>query len=130
MSDQQETSSPDEKESRDKAARYNRRLTMGAIVFVAIVFGLVLVVPGDSGPNEGDAERACQESVEARLKAPSTADFGATATSEDGGKWTVRGEVDAENSFGAAIGNTYVCTLEPTDDEGDGLTLVDIEISE
>jgi hypothetical protein len=44
--------------------------------------------------------------VNANLKAPSTASLSSTARGSDG-KYTVTGQVDAENSFGAKVRNSY-----------------------
>ena len=57
------------------------------------------------------AERACEDFVSARLKAPSTAEFSGTRTQHQGARYVVTGAVDAENSFGAPLRSTYTCTL-------------------
>jgi hypothetical protein len=59
----------------------------------------------------------CHQSVEKKLKAPSTAEFGGEDSFYVGDAWTVTGWVDAENSFGAPIRNTWSC--EATWLEGD-----------
>jgi hypothetical protein len=77
----------------------------------------VSTVGGSNDPTSPEnrqlgAEDVCETFVERALKAPSTAKFsGATATG-GGNRWTVRGAVDAENSFGAMLRMNYTCTVE------------------
>ena len=60
----------------------------------------------------------CQEFVEQRLKAPASADFpwySETYVTELGGaKYRVDSYVDAQNSFGAQIRQTFACTVRWT----------------
>ena len=68
-----------------------------------------------------DARTMCAGFVEDRLKSPSTADFlleteEAVGVTEDGVNLPrnyhhVKGQVDAQNSFGATVRMTYVCKL-------------------
>jgi cytochrome c biogenesis protein ResB len=51
----------------------------------------------------------CEGFVKVRLKAPSTAKFSNEATSVNGRLYTVTGDVDAQNSFGAMLRNRYSC---------------------
>jgi hypothetical protein len=48
-----------------------------------------------------------------KLKAPSTAEFSGT-TATGGGPWTVTGQVDSQNSFGAMIRSPFGCTVTIT----------------
>lgn len=55
----------------------------------------------------------CREGVKARLKAPSTAQFGEETTagmSET--RWKVSGVVDAQNGFGAMLRKRYSCQAD------------------
>lgn len=99
---------------------------LGCLVIIAIVAVTFLVGAlggdGDDGEDDGGGEfgaRAiCEQFVEDRLKAPATADFSDTTAFATGGtSWTVEGAVDAENSFGAKIRNTYVCKVSYTGDD-------------
>lgn len=59
-----------------------------------------------------EARSACQDWVKDKLKAPASAEFG--GHSVDGGEqgpWTITGWVDAQNSFGAKLRNTWTCTV-------------------
>jgi len=80
--------------------------------FVCRPIGNIKPPPGGS---ESGAEVAAMSAVRARLKAPSTAKFDhfsfQTTKSREKG-WIVIGSVDAQNSFGAMIRNTFVCELE------------------
>ncbi|MBA2952162.1 hypothetical protein GON03_19280 [Nocardioides sp. MAH-18] len=66
----------------------------------------------DDGGGEYGAKDVCQQFVEDRLKSPGTADFSSEVASENSdGSWTVRGDVDSENGFGALLRNSYECTV-------------------
>ena len=62
------------------------------------------------------AQMACERFVEARLKAPATADFAPfhkqLISGNGKGPWTVIGYVDSQNSFGAMLRSNYTCTVE------------------
>jgi hypothetical protein len=65
-----------------------------------------------------DGWSACTRAVAERLKAPSTARFhGPTASWHDQAKGTgwIRGQVDAQNSFGAMLRSTFECGLQRND---------------
>lgn len=63
-----------------------------------------------SGPTEDGAISVCHQAVEAKLKAPATAEFGGeTASTGTGEDWAVTGWVDAENGFGALIRTDWKC---------------------
>jgi hypothetical protein len=62
----------------------------------------------DEQVNEQTAITACENSVKAQLKAPSTAGFSdEQATKLSAVRYAVSGFVDAENSFGAKIRNAW-----------------------
>lgn len=66
--------------------------------------------PKDDWRTELEAKALCRGAVRNSLKAPSTADFvSMTAKETTPGRWTVGGQVDAQNSFGAMIRSYYVC---------------------
>ena len=60
------------------------------------------------------AERACKNAVGDQLKAPATAEYQITRSIRSGRGWQVTGTVDAENSFGAKIRNTWTCSASET----------------
>lgn len=106
--------------------------TILALTAVALLGGGTLTACS-SDPAEPDkygAQDVCEQFVQKRLKAPSTADFSNTTTTNSGDQWTVEGDVDAENSFGAPIRNRYVCVVKPTDQTGANWELVDISLEE
>jgi hypothetical protein len=74
----------------------------------------------DGGRDDGMATVMCEDFVEERLKAPSTADFSGvfdtTVTGTDD-SYTVVGHVDAENSFGAMIRSNYTCNIRDNGDD-------------
>jgi hypothetical protein len=116
----------------DKTAQGCGLGCLGLIVVFAIVWGLSSLGGDDGGQDDGGGEfgarDVCEQFVEDRLKAPSTADFSDTSATETGSEaWTVQGSVDSENGFGAMIRNTYVCQVRHT--SGDNWHLVDLSLS-
>ncbi|UQN06281.1 hypothetical protein [Deinococcus sp. QL22] len=63
--------------------------------------------------SRGTVTTLCEESAQERLKVPSSAQFvaGQYEPYFDGTKWMYVGGVNAENSFGAAIRNQFLCTV-------------------
>lgn len=61
----------------------------------------------------GDATSQAQDAIKARLRSPSSASFlsGTTAISHQGCTWTVSGQLDAQNAFGAMIRSSYQVRL-------------------
>jgi hypothetical protein len=89
---------------------------VGAVILVGI-FGAV-AGSGGSEPDKYGAQEACENRVETLLKAPASADFSGVEATENGtNTWSVSGMVDAENSFGASMRNSFVCTAESDDGE-------------
>lgn len=82
---------------------------------------------------EASAYDACKEFVEARLKAPSTAEFPDYWDQDDEVRvagvgedmFTIQSHVDAENGFGAQIQTQFVCEVR---DRGDRWRLVDLRM--
>ena len=74
--------------------------------------------PSTAGqPSTGiDAEIICKDFVRNRLKAPSTAGFSDVDHTGSAPTWTVTGNVDAENSFGAKLRMRFTCVVT---DDGD-----------
>ncbi|MGY1778762.1 hypothetical protein [Geodermatophilus sp. SYSU D01036] len=70
--------------------------------------------------SDGMAKVMCEDFIEERLKAPSTADFSGifdTTITGSGDDYTVRGYVDAENSFGAMLRSNYTCQIHDNGDD-------------
>lgn len=118
----------------EQRAREDRRALMGCSVFaLLIVGGLFLLL---QSCNQGRAERRaqeearaatlagqnpylirehCLESVRSKLKAPATARFeDRTVPTFNNGSWAWGSYVDAQNSFGAMIRTSFVCTVTGT----------------
>lgn len=120
--------------------RKNRALL---IVLVSIMAVLVLCIgvvtiygvtagkkPKDPATNDlsSDAFVICQSFVRKQLKAPSTAKFpAAESTKRDGATYTVKGGVDAQNSYGAMIRTPYTCVVHA--DGADKWSLVDLQMT-
>jgi ribosomal protein S27AE len=108
------------------------------VALVAGILGLVAyMATHDAGPGAGsspsaaspsppplpsklDAWVSCQEFVEKRLKAPSSADFPFFdknfVTDLGGGAFHVQAYVDAQNSFGAKLRSDFTCDVHDTGD--------------
>ncbi|QDG49287.1 hypothetical protein FIV42_00620 [Persicimonas caeni] len=89
-----------------------------------VLFGAVLASSDcsfEARPSAGDAQELCEERIKARLKAPSTAEFGTDPvieTEEDGTNVTIESWVDAQNPMGAMLRSDWTC--EATYDEASG----------
>lgn len=58
------------------------------------------------------AQITCEALTKDLLKAPSTAEFSNWVTTEvSATSWRIKGDVDAQNSFGAMIRNTTICEI-------------------
>ena len=55
---------------------------------------------------------ACRNAVKAQLKSPSSAQFSGETVEAAGSIWKVKGNVDADNSYGAAMRLTYQCNVD------------------
>jgi len=101
------------------------------IFFAIWLFGVVLSqLPGSNKPNMSHVRYHCQEAVEKRLKAPSTASFSGqyeTTIYEvtPSQRYRVAGYVDAQNSFGAKLRKSYSCTVSTYSSGNDRTYVVD-----
>jgi hypothetical protein len=104
---------------------------MGLIVPAVAALTLAACSASPSGyskSSQGDAGayNACKTYVKGQLKAPSTASFADHSVTHNGSTYTVTGAVDAENSFGAKIRNTYTCSVT---DAGSSWHLEDVSVA-
>lgn len=85
-----------------------------SIVFaiVALIFGFGILSGNLGDSNYMKLEAACQTVVKNNLKSPSSAKFVGVPQSD--GTY-IRGEVDAQNSFGAVVRNSFRCTIINSD---------------
>lgn len=95
----------------------NQRQKLGCIVFFVIIGAVIYLFGGCDGcSNEvstGEAQIMAKEFVKNSLKSPSTADFSNTSSQELSDKtFLVSGNVDAQNSFGAMLRNTFRVKLK------------------
>lgn len=99
---------------------------MGAFA-VAVAFADGSTDEMDRSPelDNAAAEIACQDYVSDRLTAPASAVFTNTTVMPSAlDEFTVAGSVDAQNSFGATIRNSYSCTIQL---DGELWTLVSLD---
>ncbi len=92
---------------------------------VALVWTLSPSQP--SAPGASDAITKCERKIRDQLKAPSTAEFSSVRYTGTSPKWVVRGDVDAQNSFGAMLRSSWLCTATVN---GDGSWSVDAAVIE
>jgi len=89
-------------------------LIIGGIVALSLIITAFSGGFGGSGSGAGAAKRACHNTVESSLKSPSTARFSSSVsghnTKED--NFLVEGTVDAQNSFGATVRNSFQCVVD------------------
>ena len=93
---------------------------LAGVIFFGLIIGAIVWFNASSAHrdttddtatlNRIRAEQTCQDLVRDNLKAPSTASFSDMDTSATG--VTIAGHVDAQNSFGAMIRNSFVCTVD------------------
>lgn len=93
------------------------------LLLLPIVAGIVFTAvqlashstPTGPADRVGTAEATCRTEVLTRLKAPSTAQFASASTRYGVGQtadfYTVTGEVDAQNGFGALLRTAYRCDV-------------------
>ena len=63
------------------------------------------------GNSKYDAIAAAEKYVKNNLKSPTSARFSGESATLSGSSWTVTGTVDAQNSFGATIRNSFRVTI-------------------
>lgn len=92
-------------------------ISAAAVIFLAIAF---ITTDGekDDAINvallQARMERTAKELISQKLKAPSTAKFGPVEYLKKGNDITMRGYVDAENSFGAMLRNSWYVVINFT----------------
>lgn len=97
------------------AAEEKRRRTWNRATLVVaggLVLGAAVVALLVHKSPEDKASDACHDYMEARLKAPATADFSDEwATEVSSGGFKAYGTVDSENGFGAKVRLTFTCDV-------------------
>ncbi|MFJ4987909.1 hypothetical protein ACIP9H_29410 [Streptomyces sp. NPDC088732] len=103
--------------------------TRTAAVTTALLAAPLLTACGniDDKPDETSAAVMCEDFVKDRLKSPGSADFPGvwdedyakttTLHSTKPWKFQVAGVVDSQNTFGAKVRSTYVCTISTKDNK-------------
>lgn len=88
------------------------------VIFVVYLLnppGKAITHSHEQRDNSTMAHIQCKEFVKERLKAPSSADFAFldyTATKLTDNQYVIRSYVDAQNSFGAKLRNSYTCSVK------------------
>lgn len=91
-------------------------IAAAVVVLIVIIITAAGAINASHGPSEEDkqasAQVACEDVVKQNLKSPSTANFSNETTTGSDGKYTIEGDVDAQNSFGAMLRNHFVCDTD------------------
>lgn len=98
--------------------------SLGCLSVIAVVVALIIGFQAWGNRPEAKQERelreapvlaeiACERAIKNQLKSPSSAKFEGTSASRVGttNNFAVAGNVDADNSFGASIRNTFICDV-------------------
>lgn len=114
--------------------------SVSVIIFVTVFVLLQFSGSGKSKNTPADessmAHIQCKEFVRGRLKAPSSAEFtflDFAATKYGDNNYVIRSYVDAQNSFGAKLRNSYVCSVKwngGSDSDIQNWELISLDISE
>ena len=109
----------------EKLVLNKKALAIWVVVALAVAAGITAIAIANSPENVAQraiahrlenaptyAEIECESQVRTRLKAPSTAVFSGTlAVANTDGDYDVTGNVDSENSFGAALRSSFSCIV-------------------
>lgn len=89
-------------------------MLLSAVIVTTIFVALSSMVsrPAEDSPSD-TAINACQDTVQGKLAAPSSAKFtGDDVVVEDAfDTWTVAGSVDSQNAFGVMLRAEYTCNV-------------------
>lgn len=106
-----------------KTAFRNFVIVMVAITVIASLISCISILGAiesgsdGSGSNQSAITATAKSAVRSQLKAPSSAKFSNTSVTESGtNTWIVTGFVEAKNSFGVSLRNTYTVTVTRTSD--------------
>lgn len=84
------------------------------VLFVVVSCGRAMTDDEDDEwvPTAFDAVQVCETWVSEKLKSPSSAEFSGTDSAPAGSDaWTVTGQVDSQNGFGAMIRTSWTCDV-------------------
>lgn len=109
----------------DQAGKASKDRAWWPYAVVAVIVALACWAGSRSNSREPDAEdlkrdaeRTCREDfIPVRLKAPATADFSGVTVVANGATYTVTGQVDSQNSFGAQVRATFSCVVRHSEDQ-------------
>lgn len=106
----------DEARAAATAANRSSRAPLWFLGIVAVLVVVGFLIHSASGGTDSlgyqvDSKRVCQNFVKDELKSPASAKFSDVTTTGSGTAWTVGGNVDSDNSFGAPIRNAFSCSV-------------------
>lgn len=116
-----ESTSPEPAAESTPPAKPKAKLGTGGLIFVGLIVlccvgAIIKSQVGDKEPGDVDARVMCEQFVEDRLKSPKSADYSGESVFREGDVWVVTGKVDAQNSFGAMIRNSFKCRMTVSGD--------------
>lgn len=93
-------------------------IIVGVAIVLTVIFSIVGAMNANRPPSEDDvrasAQLNCEDIVKNSLKSPSTANFSNEEVTGTSGQYTVTGDVDSQNSFGATLRDHFVCDVTGT----------------
>ena len=86
---------------------------MKKLIGGALLIALTACSSGDSETSlQYEAKDSCHEWVKKELRSPATAEFSDENVAGDEGDYTITGNVDSQNGFGATVRSTWTCTVK------------------
>jgi hypothetical protein len=107
----------------EEGGRYTGILIAVGLFVLACVVACIVGVALDGTQTDQDkryAISACQNAVKDLLKAPTTATFENGTNEKSVGTWDVAGRVTAQNSYGAALTEPFICLATNVNGEWSG----------
>lgn len=87
-----------------------RAVAVGLVVGVVAVVGTLLVGMRLLDDPAAGPRAECRDAVTAQLKSPGTVEWGDSLENRVDQTWVIEGYVDSQNTFGAMVRTSYVCT--------------------
>lgn len=90
----------------------------GAVITLVVGLAYNAVTGATTAPDtNAGAIDVCRLAIEQHLKAPATASYANETVTHVGTQYTVVGDVDSENSFGAKLRSRYFCSATLVSDD-------------
>lgn len=83
-----------------------------AVTVIAVAIAVTVFIRDNMSGEDQEAKDACEKFVGELLTAPSSAQYTHTYTNLAGGNWTVKGNVEAADSFGVMLRSEFRCVVD------------------